>query len=107
METMEILKLAVMIIVGYFILKFIWNAVGGVIKLIVVVLLVAVGTYLYDKELVYGLLGKENTEQIIDKSIQVANDGLDEVKEFGSEVAEEALDSPKEKGEEIVEKVVE
>lgn len=78
---MELLKLAAFILVGYFVLRFLWNAAKGMIKLILIIVVIAVGVYLYDKELVYNVFGKENTEAVVDKTTELVDKSTEVIKE--------------------------
>lgn len=86
MEMNEILMLIGVVIVGYLILKFLWNVVGNLIKLVIVVIVIGVSTYLINPELIYNAFGKENVEAVakeakeaIVKVSDVANDATTEV----------------------------
>ena len=64
METMEFLKLAVVVILGYFILKFIWGTAKGIVKLILAVIIIAIGVYVMKPELLYDVFGKDKVEGV-------------------------------------------
>ena len=97
METMELIKIALVFVVGYFILKFIWGSIKGIAKLLIMVVVIAVGTYIVNHELLYNMLGKDNVEAAARK----AENGANKIGETASDVA----DSLKEKGKEIVKDV--
>jgi hypothetical protein len=96
MEMNQILMLVGLVIVGYLVLKFIWNAVGGILKLVIVVIILGAGTYLIKPELLYNAFGKENVEMVAKE----AKDGVAKVSDAASDAlsdaASDAADTVKE-----------
>jgi hypothetical protein len=82
METTQILTLLAVVVVGYFVLKFLWNATKGILKLVLTVIIIAVGVYLVKPELLYNVFGKENVEQVADKTKEVAKEGAEKVEKL-------------------------
>ena len=106
METNQILMLVGLVVVGYLILKFIWGAAKGIIKLALVVIILGAGAYIIKPELLYNVFGKENVEAVakeakdgIEKASDVATDAI-------SDAASEAADTVAKKVEEKVDEVV-
>jgi len=92
METNEILMLISVVIVGYLLLKFLWNMVGNLIKLLIVVIVIGTGTYLIKPKLLYNAFGKENVEVVAKE----AKDGIAKVNDAVSDAVSDA-DSVKKK----------
>ena len=100
--TMELLKLAGLIIVGYFILKFIWNIVSGVIKLIIAVILIGVGIYFVKPTILHDVFGKENVENVAKKVGDKGVELVDDAKEVVMEQAKEGTDKAVEKADSLI-----
>lgn len=93
METLEIIKLVLVGFIGLFILKFLWNLVSGIIKLLIITIIVGVGIYIVKPELIYDVIGKENTEMVVNKAKNALDTGKTLVIEKGGEFVKENLDS--------------
>ena len=81
MNTNEIIMLVGLVVVGYFLLKFLWNVVGNLIKLAVVVILIGIGTYIYNPILLYNVFGETVVEASVGKGIAVVENVIDWTKE--------------------------
>lgn len=79
METNQILMLVGLIVVGYLILKFIWGAAKGIIKLALVVIILGAGAYIIKPELLYNVFGKENVEAVAKDGIEKASEAADTI----------------------------
>lgn len=97
METMEILKLVIVLIVGFFILKFTWGSVKGIIKLVVGIIIIAVGVYLMKPEMLYDVFGKDKVESVAKESKR----NIKKVGDAVTDTANDAIDSVKEKTKDI------
>lgn len=99
METIEILKLVLAIVVGYFILKFLWNVVSGIFKLILVVILVGVGVYFVKPELLHDAFGKEAVESVATdikkETKELADEGIKQFNSLKNDVVEDTKDEVK------------
>lgn len=60
----QILMLIGVVVIGYLVLKFLWNMVGNLLKLLIVVIIIGAGTYFVKPELLYNVFGKENIEAV-------------------------------------------
>lgn len=93
MENLEIFKIVGIVIVAFFLLKFIWGMLKGVFKIVLTIIVVAVGLYFMKPELLHNAFGKENVEIVAKK----VNDGGNELIEAGSKefdkVKKNTLDS--------------
>ena len=85
------LKLAGVIILGYFILKFIWNTVSGIFKLVVGVIIIAIAIYFVNPTILHDVFGKENVENVATKAINQTNETIDDAKEYVEEKATEVV----------------
>lgn len=86
METSQILMLVGLVIVGYLVLKFIWNAVGGLLKLIIVVILVGVAIHFVRPDIITNLIGKETHDAIVKET----KDGIAKASDVATEVISKA-----------------
>jgi len=93
MEMNEILMLVGLILVGYFLLKFLWNMVGNLIKLTIVVILVGVGVHFIRPDLIDNLIGKEMHDSITTQVNEGADKVDDIMKEKGDSLGNKAKDS--------------
>ncbi len=85
----EILMLIGVVVVGYLLLKFLWNMIGNLIKLVIVVIIIGVGIYFVKPELLYNALGKENVEAMAKE----AKDGITKANDVVSDPVNKAKDS--------------
>lgn len=90
MENMEILKIAVIVLVCLFLIKFIWGMAKGVVKLVLVAVLVVVGTYIYDREIIYNMFGQDRTEQMVSKTKDTIKKGVDYSKNDLKEIVKDS-----------------
>ena len=99
METNEIIMLIAIVAVGYFLLKFLWNMVGNLIKLSIVALIAIVATHYVKPE----LLGRFDPmvskalyqgEVMIEKGITYFTDAVNDA---ASDAVNDAVTKVKEK----------
>lgn len=79
METNELLMLIGIIVIAIMVLRFLWNAVGSIVKLAIVVVIIGAGIYFVKPELLYNVFGKEKVEAVATDAKVLAKEGVDAV----------------------------
>lgn len=98
---MELIKLAVVLILGYFILKFLWNTLKGFIKVVLAVVIIVAGVYFVKPDLLYNVFGKDKVENVANDIKEEADELVEEGKDFVEENADSAIDSVKKAAEDV------
>lgn len=101
METTQILILLAAIVIGYFLLKFIWNNAIGLIKFVLALIVIVGGIYLVKPELLYNVFGENKVESTVDDIKKETIELVDEGKGIANEIISESTDSLKKEAKKI------
>ena len=102
MELNQILILLAVIVVGYLVLKFIWNSAKGIVKLAIALIIIVGGIYLVKPELLYNVFGKDKVESVANEIKEESGELVEDGKELLEEGYESAKDSIEKKVDETV-----